>query len=137
MTFAIKGGRGESCLAQTKKGVSFMDGPLVIWKCYVISFISKKIFFLLFQFQIFLVLRASGGDESGGAEVAAPKRLIPSLIGRLIRLFLAVVWKTFTLKHRLYNHQKSERVSIFLFHLYPPVTRKRQWRYILDESSLA
>jgi len=25
----------------------------------------------------------------------------------------------------------------FLFHLYPPVTRKRRWRYILDESTPA
>jgi len=24
-----------------------------------------------------------------------------------------------------------------LFHLYPPVTRKRRWRYILDESAPA
>jgi len=23
----------------------------------------------------------------------------------------------------------------FLFHLYTPVTRKRQWRYMLDESA--
>jgi len=24
--------------------------------------------------------------------------------------------------------------NVCLFHLYPPVTRKRRWRYILDES---
>jgi len=26
---------------------------------------------------------------------------------------------------------------VWFFHFYPPVTRKRRWRYILDESSLA
>jgi len=28
-------------------------------------------------------------------------------------------------------------VCLFLFHLYPPVTRKRRWRYMLDESAPA
>jgi len=27
----------------------------------------------------------------------------------------------------------TSKVYNWLFHLYPPVTRKRRWRYILDE----
>jgi len=34
-------------------------------------------------------------------------------------------------------HYKNSFLFACLFHLYPPVTRKRRWRYILDESAPA
>jgi len=34
---------------------------------------------------------------------------------------------------RLFYHSNTGRCSVCLLHLYPPVTRKRRWRYILDE----
>jgi len=52
------------------------------------------------------------------------------------------VWKTegetlCKLKKLKTLEDKKCGVCLFVFHLYPPVTRKRRWRYILDESAPA
>jgi len=35
------------------------------------------------------------------------------------------------------NQDFDKRVVVYLYHLYPPVTIKRRWCYVLDESASA
>jgi len=57
-------------------------------------------------------------------------------IERMYPILRTLLWSSIPIKLEI-----SCRLTLFclfvLFHLYPPVTRKRRWRYILDESAPA